>query len=84
MGPIRSSIGIGTDTSVIHVSDFPDPTCGDIRYPWVMSALALTSAEMTPKVIPAGESASWLQTAEWISWMEARLNETQGYETRSR
>ena len=39
------------------------------RYPISMSHVcALTlSAEMTPKVIPAGESASWLQTAEWIS-----------------
>ena len=44
MGPIRSSICIGPDTSVTHVTDFPDPTCGDIRYP----------AEITPKVIPAG------------------------------
>lgn len=57
MGPINSSIGIRSDTNVIHGSEISDPTCGDFRSMSHVCALKL-SAEMTPEVIPASTLAA--------------------------
>ena len=57
MGPIWSSIGIGSDAKVIHGWEISDLTCGDFRSMSHVCALQL-SAEMTPQVIPAGTLAA--------------------------
>ena len=88
MGPIRSSIGIrsiwssvgiGSDTNVIHGSEISNPICRDLQSMSHVCALML-SAEMNDRwFLPV--TASWLQTVEWISWMKAWLNEKQSYDT---
>lgn len=69
-GPIWS--GIGFRYNVIHWLELSNPTCENLQSMRCVCPLML-SAEMTLQVIP-GWSASWLQTAEWISWMDVCLD----------
>lgn len=67
-GPAPSSIGNG----FWYQCNLPIGTSKSKRSMSYVSALTLY-AEMTLRVLPAGSSASWLQTAEWITWMEVCL-----------